>query len=108
MLNGTINPNGHATQYDFIYGATTAYGATSLVRTVPAGTKAVAGRAITGLTPGTTYHYRISVSPAEPGGADRATHTGHPPAAVVTGGAVSVGKTVATPPAPSTPRATTT
>ena len=112
VLNGTIHPNGHATQYDFIYGPTTAYGATSLVRTVPAGTKAVAvSRTITGLTPGTTYHYRISAdsSGGVVGGADRSfTTTGHPPAAVVTGGAVSVGKTVATPTGAINPEGATT
>lgn len=101
VLNGTINPNGHATEYDFIYGPTTAYGATTSVRTVKAGTKTVAvNRTITGLTPGTTYHYRISASSAGGlgGGADRTfTTAGHPPASVITGGAVSVGKTVATP-----------
>ncbi len=112
VLNGTINPNGHATQYDFVYGPTTAYGATSTVRTVPAGTKAVAvSRAITGLTPGTTYHYRISAasSGGVVGGADRSfTTTGHPPASVVTGGAVSVGKTVATPTGVINPEGATT
>jgi hypothetical protein len=101
VLNGTINPNGHATEYDFIYGPTTAYGSTTSVRTVKAGTKVVAvSRTITGLTPGTTYHYRISASSAGGlgGGADRTfTTAGHPPASVITGGAVSVGKTVATP-----------
>jgi len=101
VLNGAINPNGHATQYDFLYGPTTAYGATSAVRTIKAGTKTVAvSRTITGLTPGTTYHYRINASSSGGvvGGADRSfTTTGHPPAAVITGGAVSVGKTVATP-----------
>jgi phosphodiesterase/alkaline phosphatase D-like protein len=101
VLNGTINPNGHATQYAFSYGPTTAYGAATSLRTVKAGTKTVAvNRTITGLTPGTTYHYRISASSAGGvgGGVDRTfTTAGHPPASVITGGAVSVGKTVATP-----------
>jgi hypothetical protein len=101
VLNGTINPNGHATEYAFSYGPTTAYGATTTLRTVKAGIKAVAvSRTITGLTPGTTYHYRISASSAGGvgSGADRTfTTAGHPPASVITGGPVSVGKTVATP-----------
>ncbi len=101
VLNGTINPNGHATLYDFSYGPTTAYGATSALHKVKSGTKPVAITiTITGLAPGTTYHYRLNASNA--GGAvsspDRAfTTTGHPPAAVITGAPVNVGKTVATP-----------
>ena len=55
---------------------------------------------ITGLTPGTVYHYRIGAvnGSGSSAGADRTfTTKGHPPAAVVTGGTVNVGKTVATP-----------
>jgi hypothetical protein len=57
-------------------------------------------RTVTGLTPGTIYHYRISASNGAGAstGADRTfTTTGHPPASVVTGGTINVGKTVATP-----------
>ena len=101
VLNGTINPNGHATQYDFSYGPTTAYGATTALHTVKSGTKAVAITiTVTGLTPGTPYHFRLNASNSAGAvlGADRIfTTTGHPPAAVVTGAAVNVGKTVATP-----------
>jgi hypothetical protein len=101
VLNATVNPNGHVTTYQFVYGPTTAYGAANPLHTVKSGTKAVAvSRTITGLTPGTTYHYRINASSAggAVSGADRSfTTTGHPPAAVITGGPVNVGKTVATP-----------
>jgi hypothetical protein len=112
VLNGTINPNGHATQYDFTYGPTTAYGATTALHTVKSGTKPVAiSITVTGLTPGTTYHYRLNASNSAGAvaGADRAfTTTGHPPAAVVTGGAVNVGKTVATPTGVINPEGATT
>jgi hypothetical protein len=77
VLNGTINPVGLPTTYHFEYGTTTAYGSR-----VPAGIEAVAGadynnrrlgRTITGLAPGTTYHFRLvaqnSVGAGE--GADR-------------------------------------
>jgi hypothetical protein len=101
VLNGTINPNGHTTQYSFTYGPTTAYGTTTSTRTLKAGTKAVAvSRTVSGLLPGTTYHYRLDAgsSGGLVAGADRTfTTTGHPPASVITGGAVSVGKTSATP-----------
>ncbi len=112
VLNGTVNPNGHATQYNFTYGPTTAYGAATTLRTVKAGTKAVAiTTTVTGLTPGTTYHYRLNAISAGGGvvGADRTfTTTGHPPAAVITGGAVGVGKTVATPTGVINPEGATT
>ncbi|MFL5860229.1 MAG: fibronectin type III domain-containing protein [Solirubrobacteraceae bacterium] len=101
VLNGAVNPNGHATQYSFSYGPTTAYGATTSTRSIRAGTKRVAvSRTITGLVPGTTYHYRIGAASSGGSvvGADRTfTTTGHPPASVITGGPVNVGKTVATP-----------
>jgi hypothetical protein len=63
VLNGTINPVDLPTTYHFEYGTTTAYGSR-----VPAGIEAVAGadrnnkrvgRTITGLLPGTTYHFRL-------------------------------------------------
>jgi hypothetical protein len=101
VLNGTVNPNGHATQYSFSYGPTTAYGSTTSTGTVKAGTKAVAvTRTVKGLLPGTTYHYRIGAgsSGGLVAGADRTfTTTGHPPASVITGGTINVGKTAATP-----------
>jgi hypothetical protein len=112
VLNGTVNPNGHATEYDFSYGPTTAYGATTALHKVKAGTKPVAITiTITGLTPGTTYHYRLNASNSAgaASGADRAlTTTGHPPAGVVTGGAVNVGKTAATPTGVINPEGATT
>ncbi|MGZ4167086.1 MAG: hypothetical protein ACXVUX_11615 [Solirubrobacteraceae bacterium] len=112
VLNGTVNPNGHATQYSFSYGPTTAYGAVTSVGTVKAGTKAVAvTRTVSGLVPGTTYHYRINAasSGGQVVGADRTfTTTGHPPASVITGGPVNVGKTVATPTGVINPQGATT
>lgn len=112
VLNGTVNPNGHATKYSFTYGPTTAYGATTSTGSLKAGTKPVAvTRTVSGLLPGTTYHYRISA--ASSGGlvvgADRTfTTTGPPPASVITGGAVNVGKTVATPTGVINPEGATT
>lgn len=99
VLNGTVNPNGSRTDYAFTYGPTTAYGAATPTVSAGAGTKAVTvARTITGLTPGTVYHYRLNAVSAggTAGAADRTfTTAGHPPAAVVTGAAVSVGKTSA-------------
>lgn len=101
VLNGRVTPNGNTTDYVFSYGPTTAYGGATANHSAGAGTKVVdVKRTITGLTPGTTYHYRISAinGAGSSIGADRTfTTTGHPPAAVITGAAVGVGKTIATP-----------
>jgi RHS repeat-associated protein len=61
-LKGQVNPNGSATTYQFEYGTTTSYG-----KAVPASPKAIGsgttevavGEALSGLTPNTTYHFRV-------------------------------------------------
>ncbi len=60
-LNGTVNPNDLSTTVTFEYGTTTSYGSTE-----PATQSPVTGNAmvnvsaeISGLLPGTTYHYRV-------------------------------------------------
>ncbi len=66
-LNGGVNPNGSATTYQFEYGTTTAYG-----KVVPATAKAIGegktevavAEPVSGLTPNTPYHFRISASNA--------------------------------------------
>jgi hypothetical protein len=61
-VNGTVNPEGAATTYQFQYGTSTSYGSTSPATPADAGsgTTAVSESAnLTGLTAGTTYHYRI-------------------------------------------------
>jgi plastocyanin len=59
-LKGSVNPNGHATQYFFKYGETAAYGQETGKTTVPAGTSPVtASTGVTGLSPATTYHFRL-------------------------------------------------
>ncbi len=63
-LNGTVNANNASTAVTFEYGSTTTYGST--VAAVPSpltGSSNVAVSApLTGLLPGTTYHYRIAGS----------------------------------------------
>jgi Ricin-type beta-trefoil lectin domain-like/Ricin-type beta-trefoil lectin domain len=64
-LNASVNPEGAATTYQFEYGTTTAYGTKVPVTAKEAGsgTSAVAvSEAIAGLTPGTTYHFRITAT----------------------------------------------
>jgi hypothetical protein len=100
VLRGVVDPNANTTDYLFDYGLTDVYGVDTPSRLAGHGTKAVdVTQAITGLTPGTTYHYRIAAlnKSGTAYGTDRTfTTTGHPPAGVVTGSAVDVGKTVAT------------
>jgi hypothetical protein len=56
-LNGTVNPKGEATTYRFEYGATTAYGEQTAEQTAWGDGEERA--TIAGLTPDTTYHFRI-------------------------------------------------
>lgn len=59
-LGASVNPNGRATTYRVEYGTTTAYGSTTAAASAGAGTTATAVTAgLTGLTPSTTYHYRV-------------------------------------------------
>jgi hypothetical protein len=65
-LNGTVNPNGLATTYYFDWGTTTAYGNTTSALSAGSGNSNVSESAtISGLTTGTTYHYRIRASNSE-------------------------------------------
>jgi Hypothetical glycosyl hydrolase family 15 len=62
-LNGTVNPNSTATTYQFQYGLTTAYGSFMPAAAASAGSggSAVAETAVlSGLTPGTAYHFRLT------------------------------------------------
>src|SRR5918993_5599641 len=59
-LTGTITPDGAEAPWVFEYGTTREYGLTTAQQTVPAGTEPAAVEAVlTGLSPETTYHYRL-------------------------------------------------
>ena len=85
---GAIDPNGRATGLRFAYGTTTGYGSATAVQPLGAGDEAVTrSDVLTGLEPGTTYHYRVE--------------------AIREGGVVAVGgadRTFTTAPAPVTPQ----
>jgi hypothetical protein len=97
-LNATINPNGSATTTHFEYGTTTAYGSVTPDDSASAG----AGQgdigvsaAVTALTPGTTYHFRVVASNGTGGdinGADQTFST----APAADGGATNVTGVAAT------------
>ena len=62
-LNGAVDPNNTSTSYHFDYGTTAGYGASSPTGTAGAGGSGIAvSAAVSGLLPGTTYHYRISTA----------------------------------------------
>lgn len=86
-LQADVNPHGSPTTYSFQYspsnGTRTDYGAQTPARAVGDGTSAKRVSAvISGLTPGTTYHYRAIASNADgtTTGADRTFRTKLPPA----------------------------
>ena len=62
-LNGTVNPDGQPTTVQFQYGLTTAYGSIVAVAGQLAGNTGQAVSAnLTGLLPGTTYHFLVSAT----------------------------------------------
>ena len=59
-LNGSVNPNGLATNYHFEWGTTVAYGnSTSTVSAGSGNTTINVSAPVTGLIAGTTYHFRV-------------------------------------------------
>ncbi|HEY3728761.1 MAG TPA: hypothetical protein VGL51_16410 [Solirubrobacteraceae bacterium] len=100
VLRGVVNPHGVETGYVFDYGLTSAYGLQSASHPAGKGTKPVIVKAtVGGLAPGTIYHYRIgALSKAGSAfGKDLTLKTkGAPPASVITGPSVNVGKNDAT------------
>ncbi|MFL5781733.1 MAG: choice-of-anchor Q domain-containing protein [Thermoleophilaceae bacterium] len=59
-LTGTVNPNGVATTYRFQYGKTKTYGSRTAARAAGRGSSPrPASGGATGLSPATSYHYRL-------------------------------------------------
>jgi hypothetical protein len=64
-LAGLVNPFGARTSYAFEYGRTTDYGSGTTSRLVgPGGGAAAVSATVSGLRPGTLYHYRVVASSA--------------------------------------------
>jgi hypothetical protein len=85
VLNGIANPTSDNSSWTFQYGTNQGYGSDTAVQTVSRGVHAVSIR-LGNLRPGTTYHYRIVVSPPGPPGTSElgadATFTTKPAAPV--------------------------
>jgi phosphodiesterase/alkaline phosphatase D-like protein/sugar lactone lactonase YvrE len=82
-LNGTVNPEGSATNYYFEWGESTSYGHKTEAKSAGSGTSGVAeAEAISGLTANTTYHFRIVAEKGGytvPGGEKEFTMTSNTP-----------------------------
>ena len=66
-LNGALDPEGSRTSYYFQYGTSATYGSSTATASAGSGTEHVGvDAALTGLTPGTTYHYRLVVTSGIP------------------------------------------
>jgi hypothetical protein len=96
-LNGTVTPNGLATNYHFEWGTTVSYGNNTPTVSAGAGTSGVLVNApLTGLIGGTTYHYRVvAVNADGTSNGDDMTFTPCAPA-VVTTAATAITMTSAT------------
>lgn len=92
-LNGSVNPNGLASSAYFQYGTTTSYGTVTGTQSLGSGsTVSAVSAAITGLSPQTTYHYRlVAVSTSgTTNGSDQTFTTSAVPPAVSTGAASAI------------------
>ncbi len=88
-LKGSVNPKGNATTYQFEYGETTSYGTKVPLSPESAGsgiTDVAVSKAISGLSEGATYHYRVVASNAAGTvpGLDKTLKTTNPPQTTIT------------------------
>jgi phosphodiesterase/alkaline phosphatase D-like protein len=94
-----VNPNGTATTYVFEYGPSLSFGSLTAQTSAGSGTADVTVSAsLTGLSPRTTYYYRLVAKPSETRGAVMSFTTGGSTVAplAVTGPPRAVGNTTAT------------
>jgi hypothetical protein len=99
-LAGTVNAHGQSTAYTFEYGTSTSFGSISTVQSAGSSTADLAVSAnLSGLSPGTTYYYRLVASNATGttnGAAGSFTTTGSTAPEVTTGAASAITTTSAT------------
>lgn len=96
-LHGTVDPLGQDTTYHFAYGTTTAYGSATADVDAGSGRGAVdVTEDLTGLQPGTTYHYcLVATNAAGTSGCTDGTFITHGPPSAVTDAPSRVGSTSA-------------
>jgi hypothetical protein len=86
-LNGSVNPEGLASTYQFQYGTSTSYGSVTPATPGAVGSDSTShhlSAELAGLTPGATYHYRIAASNANGTvyGVDQTIYVHAPPTVV--------------------------
>jgi hypothetical protein len=94
-VNGSLNPDGPEAHYWFEYGPTTGYGSKTSEAYAGYGTSTIGESAtLTGLKPGTKYHYRIVAKTwvGVTNGSDKEFTTPIPPPVVTTEAATEVGE----------------
>jgi hypothetical protein len=98
-LNGEVNPGGHALEYRFEYGASTAYGQGTALASAGAGSEyAPVSAPLAGLIAGVTYHYRlVAVGTGGDSYSPDATFTLHPPAPAQSGNPFGPGQNMPAP-----------
>src|SRR5438045_2445974 len=99
-VSGTVNPNGQATTWHVDYGRNTSYGSQTDPASAGSGAASTnVSATISGLTPGTTYHYRFvaaNTSGTTNGADGTFTTAGSPVPAVATSSASNLSATSAT------------
>jgi hypothetical protein len=102
-LNGLLDANGRDTLYAFQYGTTTRYGGQTPTQGIDQHQKRAVSATVTGLTPGTVYHYRLVAQQAGRfgvfSGGDQTFTTAATPAAAPAPAAPAPAIPAATPPA---------
>ena len=96
-IRGSVNPGGNGTVF-FEYGLTTSYGSRTASRSVSGASAVPVSATITGLSGGTTYHYRVAFSDggAPVFGNNMTFTTGANRPLIVTGGSANISETGAT------------
>ena len=95
-LNGSVDPNGSSTSFYFEYGTSGSYGTVTSTQSAGSGTSATpVNTTISGLAPGTTYHYRLDAvnGNGTTYGPDQTFTTTAGPPVVTTGGSSAITST---------------
>ena len=98
-VNGSVNPNGLTAEYHFDYGRSSRYGSSTPAQSAGSGSSPnTVSAQLTGLSPGTTYHYRLVATNTEgtTTGSDGTFTTASARPSATTGRARAIGEVSAT------------